>query len=364
MDKIELGKRYYLAHEKGGIIPPDTEGKGPKALKQVLKKVGTSIATLKFYDLMRFSGPAYSMTNYTYLEVFVNDYSYMPRFMKEVCDTRDDVERVKLLTTGILAGLHVGQHIIGTAIPLNPILGETWQKVADDGTKYNAEQISHHPPISAATIDAADGSWRLESVQEFKAGLTGPNSVQAFKEGATVVTLEDDTQYVIEEGHLNISGIVMGSTNLLIGGKITVKDMTNDITAVVIFDPDRQDGYVSSMASKLKFWGSKKSKRPADHCDICVYEGEVDKSNLSWQGRGSYLESIEFEDEQYWQIGEEWTQWKTPEPPILLESDASHRLDRKYIGEKDYDKAQEEKEALEEVQREDKRLRVEAKKNR
>jgi hypothetical protein len=61
----------------------------------------------------------------TYLDQFLNDYTYFPRFMKEVCDTKDNVEKIKNVVTGILAGLHVGQHVIGCLLPLNPILGET-----------------------------------------------------------------------------------------------------------------------------------------------------------------------------------------------------------------------------------------------
>ena len=33
--------------------------------------------------------------------------------------------------------------------PFNPILGETYELQPSEGTQYMAEQVSHHPPVSA-----------------------------------------------------------------------------------------------------------------------------------------------------------------------------------------------------------------------
>jgi hypothetical protein len=207
-------------------------------------------------------------------------------------------------------------------------------------------------------MEAADGSWKYEAIQEFKAGLTGPNSIRAEKEGGVVISLDDGTQYLVDGGYLSITNIIMGKINLLIAGKYVIKDLTHDITAEIIMDPDRQEGYISSFAKKLKFWGSKKTKRPADHCDINIYEGDVDPSNLVCQGKGSYLESIEFEGETYWQMGEEWGEWNKTIDPMLLASDTSTRPDLNMVAAKDYDNAQVAKEELEVNQRKDRQLRM------
>ena len=156
--------------------------------------------------------------------------------------------------------------------PLNPILGETCQRYAEDGTMYYAEQISHHPPISAAMMEGKDGKWRFEVIQEFKATLNGHNSIKAHKEGALVLTLYDGTQYLVEEGYINIEGLVYGELVVNICNQIKVTDITHNLEAVVQFDPDNQEGVLSNVASKFKFWGSKKTKRPADHFDINIYE--------------------------------------------------------------------------------------------
>lgn len=68
------------------------------------------------------------------------------------------------------------------------------------------------------------------------------------------------------------------------------------------------------------------------------------------------MEYVEFEGEKYWEMGDEWGEWHKPED-CLLQSDSSLREDLNFIKEKDYDKAQEAKEKLEEQQRTDKALR-------
>lgn len=312
---------------------------------------------------MKISGPAKMAYPTTYLECFLLDYTYFPKYMKDVCKMKDNVERLKLVTTCLLAGLHVGQNILHVFSPLNPILGETWQRFAADGTKYYAEQIMHHPPISAATMEGPNGDWKFEVIQEFKAGLSGPNSITGYKEGALVITLADGTQYVVEEwAKLLVSGIAVGETVLNIFGKVIIKDITNNLISETIFDPDRQDGTMSKIASKLMFWGAKKVKRPADHFDINIYENEIDSSNVIWTGKGSYLEYIEFEEERYWELGDAWGEWHKPDTEIMLESDSWLRPDLNYIKEKDFENAQKAKEDLENKQRHDKKLRVAGKK--
>lgn len=42
-----------------------------------------------------------------------------------------------------------------TAKPFNPLLGETFEYVDEErGVKFFTEQVSHHPPICAATLES------------------------------------------------------------------------------------------------------------------------------------------------------------------------------------------------------------------
>ena len=99
MEEIKKGERHPLAHEKGGFRLQDPEKLIPSATKDVLKKIGSKLISMKFFDLMKISAPAKIAYPTTYLECFLNDYTYFPKYMKEVCNTKDNIERMKYLTT-------------------------------------------------------------------------------------------------------------------------------------------------------------------------------------------------------------------------------------------------------------------------
>jgi len=46
--------------------------------------------------------------------------------------------------------------------PFNPLLGETYELQTDE-FKFIAEQVSHHPPITAWHVEALDKSYRVWS---------------------------------------------------------------------------------------------------------------------------------------------------------------------------------------------------------
>lgn len=109
MEGIELGKKHPLSHEKGGFRPQDPEGLVPQATKDVAKKVGVKIAQLKFTDLMKISAPAKIAYPLTYLECFLLDYTHFPKYITLASKTKDKIERMKYITTGLISGHHVGQ---------------------------------------------------------------------------------------------------------------------------------------------------------------------------------------------------------------------------------------------------------------
>lgn len=51
--------------------------------------------------------------------------------------------------------------------PLNPIIGETYQAIMDDGATLNVEQVSHHPPISYIILDGPNNIYRFSGYYAF-----------------------------------------------------------------------------------------------------------------------------------------------------------------------------------------------------
>lgn len=99
MEGLVKGERHPLAHESGGFRLQDPDKLIPQATKEIMKKVGAKLLKMKFFDLMKISGPAKIAYPTTYLECFLNDYTYFPRYMKKVVETHDNVERLKYVST-------------------------------------------------------------------------------------------------------------------------------------------------------------------------------------------------------------------------------------------------------------------------
>ena len=125
--------------------------------------------------------------------------------MKRAIELTDDLERMKLVTASLIGGLQNGKMKAMALRPLNPILGETCQRIAEDGTLYFAEQISHHPPITFFEMKGPNNCWRIEMKCEFAVGLTGGRHLLAHKLGTVHLHLkhpssETQTHYTISGG--------------------------------------------------------------------------------------------------------------------------------------------------------------------
>lgn len=68
-----------------------------------------------------------------------------PFFLTKAADSTDPLERLKYAIAFIISGLHSG---IFYRKPFDPLLGETYQGVFQDGTEISMEQISLSPPTT------------------------------------------------------------------------------------------------------------------------------------------------------------------------------------------------------------------------
>eukprot|EP01128_Nolandella_sp_AFSM9_P004434 TRINITY_DN1987_c0_g1_i1.p1 TRINITY_DN1987_c0_g1~~TRINITY_DN1987_c0_g1_i1.p1 ORF type:complete len:526 (+),score=175.89 TRINITY_DN1987_c0_g1_i1:55-1578(+) len=74
-----------------------------------------------------------------------------------------------------------------TSKSFNPLLGETFEYSFTDGTKFYAEQVSHHPPIAATELE--NEHFKLEQWHQVKTKFLG-NSLEIPPTGKTDMTLK------------------------------------------------------------------------------------------------------------------------------------------------------------------------------
>ncbi|KAI6202602.1 Oxysterol-binding protein-related protein 3 [Aphelenchoides fujianensis] len=103
---------------------------------------------ISMWDLARRSLPIHALTE---------ELRFAGRFLDELAEREDAAERLLAVVGFVLSGAAgVGGR---RRKPFNPLLGETFDFVADDRWKYHAEQVSHHPPVSACHADGAGWTW-------------------------------------------------------------------------------------------------------------------------------------------------------------------------------------------------------------
>jgi len=131
-------------------------------------------------DFMKFSRPAALSSSITTLHCLALDFLYT-EFLKQAAASSEPYERLKLVTTFVLAGLHNSISALKSRAPLNPILGETLMAKKDDGTTIYLEQTVHHPPTS--NWECFGPGYYFSGYGTVKAGVLGPNSMWGHMQG-------------------------------------------------------------------------------------------------------------------------------------------------------------------------------------
>ena len=189
--------------------------------------------------------------------------------------------------------------------PLNPIWGETYEMMWEDGSHEYVEQTSHHPPCSNFLLIGPNNNYKFSGYLNFKSNAW-INSMKLTNTGKRCENI----------------------------GNVYWNDTTHGINAT------------------MELGGSAKS-RLSDFFDgkIVDKDGKV-LSTFT----GSYLSHIDFDGVRYWDIRHNID---IEEYPIKdqIKSSSIYRKDSLLLYQKKMDEAQDAKTELEEIQRRDRRLR-------
>lgn len=133
--------------------------------------------------------------------------------------------------------------------PFNPLLGETACLVRPDkgkGVRFIAEQVSHHPPISASYAEGSGGSWKYYNAIEIKNKFWG-KSLEVFPTGLNHIEFpEHGDHYVLEQVTSCVHNIVVGRMWLDNYGEMEIVNRTNGGRCVITF---AKTGWMSDASS-------------------------------------------------------------------------------------------------------------------
>lgn len=92
--------------------------------------------------------------------------------------------------------------------PFNPILGETFEMVGPDWT-YFAEQVSHHPPVSACIGESKHYRYHMDTNTKMSVSFKG--RLDAIPIGYQHITLKShDEHYIMSRPNTTVNNLLFG----------------------------------------------------------------------------------------------------------------------------------------------------------
>jgi hypothetical protein len=244
--------------------------------------------------------------------------------------------------------------------PFNPILGETYEMINHGGISFIAEQVSHHPPMSAG--HAENEHFTYDVTSKLKTKFLG-NSVDVYPVGRTRVTLKRDGVVLdLVPPPTKVNNLIFGRTWIDSPGEMIMTNQTTGDKAVLYFQPCgwfgagryEVDGYIYNAAEEPKILITGKWNESLK-CQPCDLEGEpIPGAELKevW-----HVADVPKNDKfQYTYFAHKINSFDTA-PKKLLASDSRLRPDRFALEHGDLSKAGSEKSSLEERQRAEKKER-------
>ncbi|KAI0055920.1 Oxysterol-binding protein [Artomyces pyxidatus] len=189
-------------------------------------------------DLSKVTFPTFVLEPRSMLER-ITDFMAHPDLIFGAENCEDPEERFIRVLQYYLAGWHIKPK--GVKKPYNPVLGEFFRCRYDypNGTQgfYIAEQVSHHPPVSAFYYISPENQVAILGELRPKSKFLG-NSVSTTMEGENRVRLmgrPEDGEYVITMPNMYARGILFGKMVLELGDTCTARNDRHGLSSDLEF---------------------------------------------------------------------------------------------------------------------------------
>lgn len=197
-------------------------------------------------DLSKITFPIGLNEPMSFLQRLAEDIEYC-ELLDEGAKEKDPNRRMMYVAAMIISHYSSTQGRI--AKPFNPLLGETACLVRPDkgnGVRFIAEQVSHHPPISACYAEGSGASWKYYNAIEVKHKFWG-KSMEVFPTGLNHIEFpEYGDHYVFEQVTSCVHNIVIGRMWLDNYGELEIVNRTNGGRCVINFS---KTGWMSDAKS-------------------------------------------------------------------------------------------------------------------
>ncbi|XP_051975305.1 oxysterol-binding protein-related protein 5-like isoform X2 [Xyrauchen texanus] len=302
-------------------------------------------------DLSKVVLPTFILEPRSFLDK-LSDYYYHADLLSQAVTEENPYCRMKQVLRWYLSGFYKKPK--GLKKPYNPILGEMFRccwlhPQTDSCTFYIAEQVSHHPPISAFYISNKKDGFCISGSILAKSKFYG-NSLSAILDGkARLLFLSRDEEYVITMPYAHCKGILYGTMTLELGGKITIEC--------------EKTQYFTELEFKLKpFLGSS--------CNVNQISGKIQMGedvlatvDGHWDRKVHLTEKKTGHQEVLWNPSADVRRQRLKRQVVQMDQQEAFESERLWrhvtraINDKDQNNATQEKFVLEEAQRQEARER-------
>uniref|UniRef100_A0A4W5KLI6 Oxysterol-binding protein n=1 Tax=Hucho hucho TaxID=62062 RepID=A0A4W5KLI6_9TELE len=264
-------------------------------------------------------------------------------------NTQDPYQRMVYVATFAVSAYASSYHRAGSK-PFNPVLGETYEcDRPDKGFRFIAEQVSHHPPVSACHCDSKNFTF-WQDVQ-WKNKFWG-KSMEIVRMGTTHVTLPAfGDHYEWNKVTSCIHNLLSGQRWIEHYGEMSIKNTSSDACQCkVTFVKARSwSSTVNEIEGMVTDTGGRVIHSFFGKWHEGVYQGVTPSAICIWRAN-----PMPVDQDQYYgftQFAVELNELDAALKPLLPPTDTRFRLDQRCLEEGNIEGAEEQKQRIEELQR-------------
>uniref|UniRef100_A0A8C7LBX5 Oxysterol-binding protein n=1 Tax=Oncorhynchus kisutch TaxID=8019 RepID=A0A8C7LBX5_ONCKI len=274
--------------------------------------------------------------------------------LDRAANTQDPFERMVYIATFAVSGYASSYHRAGGK-PFNPVLGETYEcDRPDKGLRFVAEQVSHHPPISACHADSKNYIFWQD--MRWKNKFWG-KSMEIVPVGTTHVMLPGfGDHYEWNKVTSCIHNILSGQRWIEHYGEISIRNTSTDICQckVTFIKAKYWNSSVNEVEGTITDHKGKVIHRLFGKWNEGVYCGDPPSATCIWRAN-----AMPADHEQYYGFTKFAMELNELDPSLKLllpPTDTRLRLDQRLLEEGNVEAAEEQKQKIEQQQRDRRRV--------
>uniref|UniRef100_UPI003AAFC395 oxysterol-binding protein-related protein 3 isoform X6 n=1 Tax=Centroberyx gerrardi TaxID=166262 RepID=UPI003AAFC395 len=274
--------------------------------------------------------------------------------LDRAANTQDPFERMVYMATFAVSGYASSYYRAGGK-PFNPVLGESYEcDRPDKGFHFVAEQVSHHPPISACHAESKNFTFWQD--MRWKNKFWG-KSMEIVPIGTTHVTLPGfGDRYEWNKVTSCIHNILSGQRWIEHYGEISIKNSSSDICQckITFVKAKYWNSCVNEVEGTITDQKGKVIHRLFGKWHEGVFCGDPPSATCIWRAN-----AMPVNHEQYYGFTKFAIELNELDPSLKLllpPTDTRLRLDQRLLEEGNVETAEEQKQRIEQLQRERRRV--------